>query len=176
VIEVSSENFKIRIAEYLVKGSPSSLKISGLGSCVALALYDQENKMGGVAHILLPGPAPKGGKEKGPPGKWYTKYADRAISRLIGEMEKTGSESENLVAKIAGGANMFASIFQDEIDSDNRNSVGHRNVEAVKENLRKKSIPVQGEDTGGNVGRTVIFELSTGEMFVNTKRGRSVKL
>ncbi len=174
--KVTAEMFRIRIAEYQVKNSPASLKVSGLGSCVALALYDTEKKIGGVAHILLPGPAPNGENENGPPGKWYTKYADRAIKKMVGEMEKAGSENKDIIAKIAGGANMFTSTFQDEISLENNKSVGTRNAEAVKENLKKRSIPIKGEDIGGGAGRTIIFEISTGEMMVNTKKGRAIKL
>ena len=173
---MSSEMFKIRIAEYQVKRSPASLKVSGLGSCVALALYDPQTKIGGVAHILLPGPAPNEENENGPPGKWYTKYADRAINRLIEEMEKEGSENKRIIAKIAGGANMFTSLFQNETGPNIMKPVGIRNVEAVKENLKKRSIPIKGEDIGGSSGRTISFEISSGDMIVNTKKGRNIVL
>ena len=39
--------------------------------------------------------------------------------------------------------------------------IGPRNVEAVKEYLKKYSIPIVAEDTGGNSGRTIEFDPAT---------------
>ena len=38
--------------------------------------------------------------------------------------------------------------------------IGPRNVEAVKEYLKKYSIPIVSEDTGGSSGRTIEFNPS----------------
>lgn len=46
--------------------------------------------------------------------------------------------------------------------------MGLRNASASKEILKKLSIPIVGEDTGGNYGRTVQIDLSTGVYKVKT--------
>ena len=46
--------------------------------------------------------------------------------------------------------------------------VGLRNAAASKEILASLSIPVVGEDTGGNYGRTVQIDLSDGVYKVKT--------
>ena len=46
--------------------------------------------------------------------------------------------------------------------------MGLRNASASKEILKKLSIPIVGEDTGGNYGRTVQIDLSTGIYKVKT--------
>ena len=46
--------------------------------------------------------------------------------------------------------------------------VGNRNAEAVKQILRRNGIKVIAEDTGGNYGRTVQIDLSTGVYKVKT--------
>ena len=66
-----------------------------------------------------------------------------------------------MVAKIAGGAQMFA--FQNKSDLVR---VGDRNVESSKATLKKLGIPILAEDTGENYGRTVIFYPETGDFVI----------
>jgi chemotaxis protein CheD len=66
-----------------------------------------------------------------------------------------------LVAKIAGGANMFETSYQTLI-----NSVGARNAKSARRTLGALDIPIVGEEVGGNRGRTVEFDLATGKMLV----------
>ena len=47
-------------------------------------------------------------------------------------------------------------------------SVGKRNAAAAKEKLQEMKIPIVAEDTGGNYGRTVQIDLSTGVYKVKT--------
>ena len=63
-----------------------------------------------------------------------------------------------MVAKIAGGAQMFAygNAKSDMI------RVGERNVIASKKKLEELKIPLIAEDTGDTYGRTVIFYPATG--------------
>ena len=61
----------------------------------------------------------------------------------------------SLKAKIAGGAQMFQFGSSDTI------RIGPRNVEAVKKELKRLSIPIIAEDTGGSSGRTIEFNPST---------------
>ena len=72
-----------------------------------------------------------------------------------------GAKRERLVAKIAGGAQMF---------SMNTNNpmlrVGDRNVQAVRKKLDELNIPIIAADTGENYGRTVIFYPETGEYLI----------
>ena len=73
------------------------------------------------------------------------------------------SNQSRLVAKLAGGSQMFAFANASDIMR-----VGLRNASASKEILKKLSIPIVGEDTGGSYGRTVQIDLSTGVYKVKT--------
>ena len=77
-------------------------------------------------------------------------------------MEKLGAKRIRMVAKIAGGATMFA--FQGS--NAGVGQVGDRNVEATKAKLKEMKIPILAEDTGANYGRTVIFYPETGEFHI----------
>lgn len=163
---------RVRISEFEVAGAPAVLKISGLGSCVALALYDPLHKIGGLAHILLPGPAPLDADGPGS-NLSTTKYADRAIKQLLEAMAQRGIDLSRLVAKIAGGANMFTPDLEPTEEMCLRSGVGERNVAAVKEQLDRLAIPLVAEDVGGNRGRTVCFETDSGQLRVINARGEA---
>ena len=60
--------------------------------------------------------------------------------------------------------------------ASDRFNIGERNIAAVKQALRKESIPIIAEDTGLNYGRTVFFYPETGIMEVRaaTKGNRQL--
>jgi len=152
VIEVGE--FKVGISDYKVAASPHSLVTIGLGSCIGIALYEPVTRIGGLSHIMLPDS--EGFKDR---SKWQ-KFADLAIPKMAEEI-RTQSGKKYLVAKIAGGASMF----RFDITSTSL-QIGERNILAVKEALGKSCIPLLGEHTGGNMGRTMIVDLSTFEVTV----------
>ena len=135
------------------------LKTVGLGSCVGLTLYDEESKVAGMVHIMLPS------SEIAREGEFnIAKYADTSIPELVRRMILSGASADRIVAKLAGGAQMFS--FTGSNDSTMR--IGPRNVDSCKEVLKRFSIPIKAEDTGGNFGRTIEFYCSTGMLLVRT--------
>ena len=127
-----------------------------MGSCVGIALRDPITKIGGLAHIMLPdSTAIRGGQSNIP------KFADTGIAELVRQMEIMGARRNRMVAKLAGGAMMFAS--QNKVDLVR---IGERNVEASKMKLAQLHIPIIAEDTGETYGRTVIFYPETGDYVI----------
>lgn len=151
------EMIKVGMADLNYCKFPGSLTTLGLGSCVGVALYDPVTKVGGMVHVMLPD-STKFRNADNP-----AKYADTGISLLIEKMVSIGAEKNRLVAKIAGGAQMFA--FKTENDMLR---VGERNVDAVKDNLKKNKIKILSEDTGLNYGRTIEFYTETGVLLVKS--------
>jgi len=146
------------IGEMKVAHNPHQLIIMGLGSCIGLALYDRNARVGGIAHIMLPDGKGDGGNT----GK-CCKFADRAVPVLLKEMLRGNAKKERIVAKIAGGASMFSAM--DTL------RIGERNTEVVKEALKKERIRLVAEDTGRDCARTVTLDTCTGEFSVKTKDG-----
>jgi chemotaxis protein CheD len=146
---------QVSIAEARIDRAPTVLKAYGLGSCVAVGLYDPETRLGGMGHMLLPN------RPSSNPHGSESKYVDAGIRQIIDELLRAGANRETLVAKIAGGANMFETSYQTLI-----NSVGARNAKSARQILGSLDIPIIGEDVGGNRGRTVEFDLATGKMLV----------
>ena len=150
-----SEIIKVGMADLKTCKSPDGITTLGLGSCVGIALRDPITKIGGLAHIMLPDSTAIANNTNKP------KFADTGIELLVQQVVALGANRSRLVAKIAGGAQMFA--FQNKVDMVR---VGERNVEATKKKLKEMKIPILAEDTGLNFGRTVIFYPETGDFII----------
>jgi len=130
----------IGIGDHKVGDGP--MATVGLGSCVALILYDKRKGTGAMAHVMLP--ESRGKTDK--PGK----FADTALEVLLDELEKKGSMKPALSARLVGGASMFST------PSNNLN-IGERNINALRELLEKSRINIINEEVGGTSGRSVLF-------------------
>lgn len=149
------ETIKVGMADLKICVSPDALTTLGLGSCVGIAIRDPSTKIGGLAHIMLPDSTQISKNSNIP------KFADTGIVELVRQMVAKGAKQARMVAKIAGGAQMFA--FQNKSEMVR---IGERNVEATKKKLAELKIPILAEDTGNSYGRTVIFYPETGEFVI----------
>jgi chemotaxis protein CheD len=152
------------MADLNVCAAPHSLTTLGLGSCVGIVLYDSFNKTAGMVHVMLPDSTKIRNNEN------VAKFADTGIDALIEQMISVGANKNRLIAKIAGGAQMFAFNSNNEMLR-----IGERNVEASKIKLGMLGIKIYAEDTGLNYGRTIEFYPETGELFVKSV-GKPLKI
>ncbi|HPU62909.1 MAG TPA: chemotaxis protein CheD [Mobilitalea sp.] len=159
-----SKIIKVGMADANVCVAPDVITTLGLGSCVGIVLYDPVSKIAGLAHIMLPDST----KIINNSNKY--KFADTAIDMLIKDMLDIGANRYNLVAKIAGGAQMF-----NFGNSSEMMRIGDRNVEATKEKLAQLGIRILAEDTGANYGRTIEFYSETGMLHIKAV-GRELKI
>lgn len=149
---------KVGIADMNVVQSPNLIRTSGLGSCVGVVIYDTQKEIAGLVHVMLPDSSLAKADSIN-----IAKYADTGIEELINRLIKIGARIINLKAKIAGGAQMFQFSTQNEMMR-----IGPRNVEAVKKELKRFSIPIIAEDVGGSSGRTIEFNPSTRKLNIRT--------
>lgn len=149
---------RVGMADLNVAEVSDSLRTTGLGSCVGIALYDMSTKIAGLAHIMLP-------TSMQPNEQNRAKYANTAVPLLLEMMEQRGANKRKIVAKLAGGAQMFTFAGQSDLMR-----IGPRNVEAVKEALAAVSIPIKAEDTGGNCGRTIELFTTDGMLQIRTAK------
>lgn len=150
-----SQIIKVGMADLNVCVAPDGITTLGLGSCVGVAVRDPVTKIGGLAHVMLPDSTEIKNNTNIP------KFADTGTEELIKRIVAKGANRSRLVAKIAGGAQMFA------FNSNNATmKVGERNVMAVLKKLKELNIPVLARDTGANYGRTVIFYPETGNFVI----------
>jgi chemotaxis protein CheD len=152
-----NEMIKVGMADLNVCVSPNALTTLGLGSCVGIVLYDPIRKIAGMVHVMLPDSTKIINNEN------KAKFADTGIDALIQRMIQIGADRRVLIAKIAGGAQMFA--FSNNNDMMR---IGDRNVEATRLKLSQLGISIKAADTGYNYGRTIEFYPETGDLLIKS--------
>ena len=131
----------------------TKIAIYGLGSCIALILYDRVKKIGAMSHILLPEPRGRRANLLNLPHK----YASSSVQDLLGEMLKEGASKKNLRAVIIGGADIF---------QDHSLEMGKENTLAVKHQLELLKIKLEKEIVGGHRGRVLIYDITDNSISV----------
>ena len=147
---------KVGMADLNVCKAPDILITVGLGSCIGLTLYDPIMKIGGMVHYMLPDSRIVANNTN------IAKFADTGIPELLKQITRIGANKNRLVAKIAGGAQMFGFTQM----TNDIGSIGDRNALAAKEMLRRFNIRLVAEDTGLNFGRTVELHTDTGDFYI----------
>ncbi len=147
-----SEVIEIGMGELSVGKAPTAFSTSGVGSCLVVCLYSSVHHVGGMAHIMLP----KNLLVGIPIEPSHYRYADVAIAVMLEKIEALGVRKTSLIAKIAGGANMFPGV------QGRSQKVGEKNILSVREILGKEGISISAEHVGGTVGRTVRFDVGNG--------------
>ncbi|HEY8470665.1 MAG TPA: chemotaxis protein CheD [Longimicrobiales bacterium] len=155
----------VRVGEARVAKPGAVLVALGLGSCVAVVLYDPGRRVAGLAHVLLPDPS--AARHPGAPGR----FATTAVPHLIQLMEAEGAARERLYARLVGGANMFPQLL-----ATSGATLGMRNIVAARAALKAAGIPLRGEDVGGEHGRSVFVTPADGRILVTSVQQPDVSL
>lgn len=145
----SVENRSVGMGQVILATAPVCLN-AVLGSCVGVALYQRRQKLGALAHVVLPDSCGRPCL----PGK----FADTAIPYMIEQLEAQGVPRTQLAAKITGGACMFG--------VGGPLQIGEANIEAVRHALQQMGIRVQAQDVGGTKGRRITFDCTSGQLLV----------
>ncbi len=103
----------------------------------------QPKKIGSMSHILLPS------SENATNINFPHKYADLSVKCLAYELISKGAYLKNIKAIIVGGSSIFNNV---DI------GISRDNIEVVKTHLAKLNLKIDREETGGKIGRTVIYE------------------
>ncbi|MCI8409220.1 MAG: chemotaxis protein CheD [Lachnospiraceae bacterium] len=146
---------RVGMADLNICSSPDAITTLGLGSCVGIILYDPLLKIAGLAHIMLPDSTQIRSNENA------AKFADTGIETLLNRLIQRGAQKPRMIAKIAGGAQMFAFSAENAMLS-----IGMKNVRATKKKLNELGIRIIAEDTGDSYGRTIEFYPETGELLI----------
>lgn len=115
-----------------------------LGACVAVCVFDEQEKLGGMAHFMFPD------------GEDYaldeTRFCCQAITSLISQ-----------IRKLSGNANpLCASLFGAAQSQDGRQSIGLSNAESALAFLKAQGISVLMQALGGDQVRRIRFSPTTG--------------
>lgn len=122
-----------------------------LGSCVGVCLYDEQARIGGMNHFMLPSSS-----HCSVPS---ASYGVHSMELLINEIMKNGGRRERLKAKVFGGACVSKHVKRSA-------SIGTDNVAFAKEFLHVEKIPIVASHTGGTEGMQVRFHTQTAKVLV----------
>lgn len=157
---MTGDEVVVRVAELAAGGRGTVLATIGLGSCVAIVLHDPVAGVGGLAHVLLPSPSLSRREDAGP-----GRFPQTAVPALVERMAALGAAPRRLTARLVGGAAMFTNL-----SPVGAIQMGERNAVASRQALLAHGIAVVGEDLGGDYGRTVRLDVSTGALDVTSVR------
>jgi chemotaxis protein CheD len=124
----------------------------GLGSCIALAVWDPRAKVGGLAHFMLPS-GPHSGTNP-------VKFIDTGLDPFLRALESKGAMLTRCTLKAAGAAAMLT--------VGGGLAIGKRNAEALQAALAERGLALQASSLGGNAGRTVQLEVSDGRFLIKS--------
>lgn len=92
------ERYHVAPGSYYVGKIEPKILQAFLGTCVGVAVYDSDNGIGGISHLLLPEPILSDSSFM------PEKYASNGLPLFINAFYETGASTEKLKASIAGGA------------------------------------------------------------------------
>lgn len=137
----------VKTADFAIAKSPEILTTSGIGSCIVICLYDKNQGIGALGHMMLPrGHSSDTNK---------LRYVNSAIPHILNELKKV-APFLHLQASLFGGANMFPELWSGE------ESVGTSNIAMARQTLHQLNIEIIKEDIGGTRGRSLEFSLEDG--------------
>lgn len=125
-----------------------------LGSCLGIAVWDPEVRVGGLLHVMLPS---AGAAEPGRVVANPFMFVDTGIPLLFRECYKLGAEKSRMVVKVAGGCQTGPTGAEDHFQ------IGTRNMVALRRLLARNDVRIEGEDVGGSqMSRTMSLDIATG--------------
>jgi len=128
-----------------------------LGSCIGLTAYDPVARVGGLLHFMLPQPGGKGELKQLKP---YM-YATTGIPMMLRKLVEEGAVPSRLVLCAAGGAEILANA--------STMAIGKRNRTMLRRILWKMNLPLEAEDTGGSLARTMMIDLEVGTVEIRVQ-------
>ena len=131
---------------YLMADRDSIIVSMVLGNCVAVTVFDQRNRFGGIHHFVFP--------ETHIPADRTPQYGNVGIPALFKMLLGMGANRDHLVAQIIGGA-----TNRDIKDG----ALGEKNIAAARAALSRLRVPVVSEDVGGTLGRKVLYHSTSNE-------------
>ncbi len=122
-----------------------------LGSCVAVCLYDDVAKVGGMNHFMLPTPCDDTMK--------CASYGIHSMELLINSVMRSGGDRRRLKAKLFGGGKVIQTGAKQA-------RIGASNVEFAERVLNTENIPIIAQLTDCDTGMSVRFHTHTHKVIV----------
>ncbi|MBN1477201.1 chemotaxis protein CheD [Candidatus Sumerlaeota bacterium] len=156
------EVITVGIADLKVSGDPEAEIVTyALGSCIGVALWDEEARVGGILHFMLPDSKMNREKARTTPAL----FADTGLPLLFREAYHLGAEKSRIVVRLVGGANI--------LNDNSLFNIGERNHRAATHILTGNSVRILAESVGGNESLSMRLHVGSGAVSVVTGAGES---
>lgn len=138
-----------------------------LGSCVAVTMFNPRLKFAAICHAMLADPdrVVRSIDEEAEPYK----YVSIVIPTMVETFRCNGISPEETEVKLFGGANVFG--FANE--KRRGRGIGLNNIQRAKELLHLYNLRISRSHVGGYIGRKLIFNTSTGIVWLKCLKGRA---
>lgn len=144
----------VGLGEIAISKNPGDcIKTYALASCVGITAYSKNNHIAGMIHIVLP-ERPESSETNVPPGY----YAATGVPIFIKKLLSAGCFKNDLTICIYGGA---------ESHCEDHFNIGRRNLLSVQKVLTELGLNFTLVDVGGNISRTLIMDVSTGNVSIS---------
>lgn len=161
--ESEYREYRLSIGEYALITPPDKISCHGIGSCLIIVLYDPASGVGIGVHTLLP--SYSNHQMEGENDKSRTRFTDTAIEHSLNKLQKHPKvKIENIVAKMTGGSEVLRGM-------DVASNVGKSNIDQARETFQELGVNIVAEDVGGDYGRIVEFDSTTGGLIVRKSNG-----
>ena len=148
----NQQQYHVAAGSFYVSQSRPLVLQAFLGTCVGVALFDEEAQVGGLIHLLLPEPVSRTGATQ------PEKYASTGFPLFLEAICNQGASKNRLKAFIAGGA-----LVGPVKDSDLNLDIGGRTAETVLQYLKAEKIRVEKSETGGFFTCSINLDMQTGQ-------------
>jgi chemotaxis protein CheD len=145
----------VGIGDLQVSADPTSVLVTyGLGSCIAVLVFDPVRHVAGMVHYMLPLSAITPEKARARPAM----FGDTGVPLLFRKMTELASKKTDWIVKVVGGAN---------VQDDNRTfEIGKRNYVVLRKLLWSAGLAIRAESVGGGLARTARLSVADGRVTV----------
>jgi chemotaxis protein CheD len=145
----------LKPGELLVTHEPS-LVTTILGSCVAVTFFSPRLRLAAICHAMLPRPK-HGGPDPEQSGMRF-KYLSEAIPYMAEKFARLGISPPEVDVKLFGGGNVIGGTGPQQPER----RLGSVNVQVARDMLEAASFQIRASNVGGERGRKILFDTSTG--------------
>lgn len=142
-------------------GVQPTLVTTVLGSCLAVTIHAPKMGIGTICHAFLPDSSANRSSQGHEPQ--ICRFVDTALQNMLETMDKIGVPRRELVIKMFGGGQ---GVSVSNLEPSGSYNIGRRNIEMAKKLLKFARLDISAEDTGGSLGRKLMFNTRTGEVWV----------
>lgn len=148
-------NIIVGVSDMKVSNDPSGTLVTySLGSCIGIAIFDHQAKVGGLLHYMLPESSLDSVKAANNPFM----FADTGIPRLFKAAYELGAQKNRMRVIMVGGSQV--------LDQKGFFNIGKRNEIAARKIFHRNNVVIDFVDTGGSGNRTLRLNVGNGQCWM----------